>query len=82
MSRFLTLILLGFAAYTLYKRIVAPPPPARRPPPADAQKICKCLQCNTHTPQSMGITDSKGQFFCSVEHQRLYLAARNKNMAE
>lgn len=82
MSRFITLLLLGFAAYTLYKRFKAAPPRVPKPPVGGAEKMCKCSYCNTHSPQSLGITAKNGQFFCSQEHQRLYLAAQDQHNTE
>ncbi|HET8705432.1 MAG TPA: hypothetical protein VFM46_03935 [Pseudomonadales bacterium] len=82
MSRFITLLLLGFVAYTLYKRFISPPSRTPKQPDQSGEKICKCLYCQAHSPASRGITLSNGQFFCSAEHQRLYLTTQKQEPTE
>jgi len=76
MSRFLTLLILATVAYLLYKRFkgIRNDAPKTEQGSSDTEKVCKCLYCSAHTPQSRGVSLPSGQFFCSQEHQRLYLA--------
>lgn len=44
---------------------------APRPREGVAEDMVRCAHCGVHLPKSESVT-TRGQFFCSAEHQRLH----------
>lgn len=72
MGKLLVLIGLGLVIYLLlknYQRSLNRPDPA--PPSARGpEDMVKCAHCGVNLPRSEAIF-SRGEFFCTPEHQRL-----------
>ena len=71
MLKILLLLVVGLVAYAILKKysrsLNAPPPPTSVKAPED---MVKCAHCGVNLPRSEAIF-SKGDFFCTVEHQKL-----------
>ncbi len=69
--RLLTILLIAWLVYALYKRYIKKksknlqPRKNRKP-----EKIVKCEHCATHIPEHEAIVD-KGRYYCSEEHKRI-----------
>jgi len=69
--KILLLIVVGLAAYAIvkkYSRTLQAPP--RRPEVKAPEDMVKCARCGVNLPRSEAIY-SQGEFYCSVEHQKL-----------
>lgn len=71
MLKILLLLVVGLIAYGIlkkYSRSVEGPP--RHPEVKAPEDMVKCAHCGVNLPRSEAIF-SKGEFYCSVEHQKL-----------
>lgn len=70
MGKILLLLVIGLVVYAVFKnyqRSLGKPGPAPRP---EAEDMVKCAHCGVNLPRSEAIF-SRGDFYCSVEHQKL-----------
>ncbi|HYP67329.1 MAG TPA: PP0621 family protein [Thiobacillaceae bacterium] len=72
MGKLLVLLILGFVIYAILKSYARSQTPDRRAPgPARGpEDMVKCARCGVNLPRSEALL-SKGEFFCSREHQQL-----------
>jgi len=73
MGKLLIIVLVGFAAYLLwrgFRRGGAAPPGPRTD---DGERMVDCSQCGVHLPVSEAV-EAQGRYFCSDEHRRLFRA--------
>ncbi len=71
MLKILLLIVVGVIAYAVlkkYSRSVQGPP--GKPQVRAAEDMVRCAHCGVNLPRSEAIY-SQGEFYCSVEHQKL-----------
>jgi len=74
MSKFLILIvalIIGYALWRGFKR--GDERRETRGAAADGERMVDCSQCGVHLPVSEAV-ESKGRYFCSEEHRRLFSA--------
>lgn len=69
--RLLTILLIAWLVYALYKRYVkARSQNLTSKKSKNPEKIVKCEHCATHIPEHEAIID-KERYYCSEEHKRI-----------
>lgn len=69
--RLLTILLIAWLCYALYKRYIKNKS-SKRPMKKgkNPEKVVKCEHCAMHIPEHEAILD-KGRYYCSEEHKRI-----------
>lgn len=71
MGKFILLLLLGFAAYLVFRGLRRPTQTRpRNAAAAKGERMVNCAYCGVHLPVSDGI-ESQGRHYCNEEHRRL-----------